>query len=408
MEHSRYDFIFAGFGLAGMSLLHAMGQYPAFKEKRVLVIDLDAKKDNDRTWSFWSEGIPELESIVHKSWRNGYVYDRQGQKIELELEKYRYFTIRGGDYYQLIHEHLNQFPNVTFVQDRIQTVDPDGTVHCDRGRFRGDLVFNSFFLRESMQPDDDTVFLWQHFKGWFVRTATPAFDPERFLLMDFRASHTDRSDFFYVLPFSQHTALIEFTEFSRDFYSQPEYNAKIRKYITDYLKLPEFEVVEEEFNAIPMTDALLGDLRTERVIRIGSMAGYIKASSGYCFTRTLEKNQALAREVMTTGKASPATVQSAGRFLAYDRAMLNLMASGKLHGWEMMPPLFRKLGGDKVFAFLDERTRFPDEVAVMATAPKKMAFIKFYLERGVRTLQNAFSRRQTTPGIQMIEQASAR
>jgi lycopene beta-cyclase len=380
-SNAPYDFVFAGFGLAGMSLFHEMSQYDGFADKRVLIIDLDEKKGNDRTWSFWSRGIPKLQEVVAKEWPNGYLIARNGKQIDLELKDYRYFTVRGQDFYAFIHRLIGESPNVTMVQDRIQKVNTDGTVQCERGDYRGEMVFSSFFLREEIKIDPESVFLWQHFKGWFIRTKKPAFDPDKFLLMDYRASSDDKSDFFYVLPFSDDRALVEFTEFSNDFYSDEEYNVKIRTYLKEHHGLTDYEIEEEEFNAIPMTDLKAENVVDGRVVKIGTVAGYVKASSGYCFTRTLEKNAALAAEVMQTGKARASTTASPARYLAYDRAMLSMLASGQVHGWQMMPRLFASLRGDRVFAFLDERSTIFQDIAVMMTVPNKLAFIRFYLNR---------------------------
>lgn len=377
----QYDFVLAGFGLAGMSLLHELSRHAGFAGKRILVIDADDKQKNDRTWSFWSETLYGLEDVVLKTWSEGTVYDTSGRKIPLEMKDYAYHTVRGLDYYNFVRAALAPFSNITYLQDEILSTDPSGTVRCVSGDYRGGKVFKSYFKREEIAVEKDSVFLWQHFKGWFIKTPQPKFDPGDFTLMDYRECHGDRTNFFYVLPHAEDRALVEFTEFSNEFYTQEEYDGMIADYLKKYWGIEEYEVEETEFNAIPMTDMQFAEPVQGNVIHVGTMGGYVKASSGYCFTRTHEKNRALAEAVMQGEAVTNKTLRSPKRYLAYDRAVLTLMATGRVRGQLLFPALFEKLGGDKVFRFLDEKVGFPQELEVMMSVPKKGQFISFYISR---------------------------
>lgn len=379
----QYDLVLAGYGLAGMSLLHALSKDERFPQKSVLVIDMDEKRSNDRTWSFWSDRDLGLGAITWKTWSDGTVYGPDGAEIPLDLRDYNYNTIRGLDYYEFVRKELAPFDNVTYVYDRILHADPSGRVDCSQGSYQGDLVVKSFFLREELPIDGGSEFLWQHFKGWFIKTPEDRFQADQVTLMDYRACSPDRTNFFYVLPQNTRQALVEFTEFSADFYSQEEYDQKIRDYLKTYWDLEDYEIEEVEFNAIPMTDAQFSEPVQGRLVHIGTLGGYVKASSGYCFTRTLDKNAVLARAIMD-GKAITADLlRGPSRFLAYDRVVLHLMATGKVHGQEMFSALFQKLGGDKVFRFLDERSKLPDELQVMLSVPHKPLFVGYYLRRAL-------------------------
>lgn len=380
----QYHYIFAGFGLSGMSLLYELSKYKHFKSKRVLVIDADDKTKNDRTWSFWSTELYGFESIVKKSWKEGYTYNANGKRIALELKDYTYHTIRGIDFYQFIKKQLEPFSNITFVQDTILYVEKSGEVVCQNAMYQGEQVFKSFFKREDIPNDLGESFVWQHFKGWFIKTQTPQFHPSEFLIMDYRDASDDKTNFFYVLPYSETEALVEFTEFSKTFYTQKEYDMLNRNYLEKYWHLTDYEIEETEFNAIPMTNYKFKNLVQEKVIIIGTLGGYIKASSGYCFTRTIEKNVLLAKTLMEGKTVSEKTLQSSFRFGLYDSAMLNLLATGKLLGKEVFPNMFRLLKGDYVFKFLDEKTNLLQEIQVMMTVPKKWRFIKYYIIRVFR------------------------
>ena len=65
---SRYDFIFLGAGCATLSIVMRMLKSEKFSEKKILLVDKEAKTKNDRTWCFWEKQDGFFESIVHKKY----------------------------------------------------------------------------------------------------------------------------------------------------------------------------------------------------------------------------------------------------------------------------------------------------------------------------------------------------
>jgi glycine/D-amino acid oxidase-like deaminating enzyme len=53
MRKDSFDYIIAGGGLAGLSLAFYLNESEHLRGKKVLIIDRDAKRRNDRTWCFW-------------------------------------------------------------------------------------------------------------------------------------------------------------------------------------------------------------------------------------------------------------------------------------------------------------------------------------------------------------------
>jgi len=51
-----YDYIIAGGGCAGLSLVMRMLKEPQLSTKKILIIDKDSKQLNDRTWCYWEKG----------------------------------------------------------------------------------------------------------------------------------------------------------------------------------------------------------------------------------------------------------------------------------------------------------------------------------------------------------------
>jgi lycopene beta-cyclase len=65
---ASYDYIIAGAGGAGLSLLHYLMEAPSLASKSILVIDKSFQKTNDRTWCFWDKNISSFENLVKNRW----------------------------------------------------------------------------------------------------------------------------------------------------------------------------------------------------------------------------------------------------------------------------------------------------------------------------------------------------
>ena len=233
-----------------------------------------------------------------------------------------YYTIQGKDYYQFAFDRINKASNVEFIQTEIIDSLPDGSVVTKRGSFKGDWVFKSYFSKADIPQDHKASFVWQHFKGRVIETDKPHFDPNEVTLMDFRISDKESTKFFYVLPFSEKSALVEYTEFSKDILQQDAYDTLLEDYIKNRMGIQQYRIIEEECDAIPMTDYDFGNPLNGKVLTIGTMAGYVKPSSGYCFTRTLERNKILVEMLKSQAGIQPKRLTSAMNFQWYEDVFL--------------------------------------------------------------------------------------
>lgn len=381
MVSQKFDYIFAGFGLSGMSLLYELSKDKHFEQKSVLVIDRDAKETNDRTWSFWHSEPHDFFHLAKKTWKKGWFYAQDGKEIALDLDRYSYSTIEGIDFYNFINKHLLQFSNIHRVFLDVVHVSDDGRVSTSENEYHGQKVFQSYFEKSDFQNQKSNYFLWQHFYGYRIKTETPAFDSSRFALMDYRYSDEKTTNFFYILPYSETEALVEFTEFSPRLYAEEDYVGKLENYIHSHLKLRDYSIDQIEFNAIPMTDFQLKSVVSKSVINIGSMAGYVKPSSGYAFTRTIERNKKLAALIIGEIEINEKHLNSSKTYKAFDNAVLYLMQSEKVHGGLIFSSLFDKLPADFVFKFLDEKAKPLELLRIMLSSPRKLEFIKYFLKR---------------------------
>ena len=186
-----YDYIIAGAGCAGLSLLYAILQSPNLQSKRTLVIDKSFEKANDRTWCFWEQEPGAYESLVCKTWEYISIHKDHFSTV-LPTAPFTYKMLQGLDFYEHIIAFAKTFPNVAWITAEVQSIEDEqgmGQIHWDGGAAKGKFIFSSILLFASLyamsQRANTLPFLWQHFKGQLVKFDQPVFDDKTARLMDF-------------------------------------------------------------------------------------------------------------------------------------------------------------------------------------------------------------------------------
>lgn len=377
-QSSEFDFIIAGGGLSGLSFLYEILSKSSFSDKRILIIDSERRHLNDRTWSFWERPEYNIPTIPSKQWKYGKLIDRSGDSINFNFDPFKYRTIRSSDYYQFIYDYAANRSNVVFYYDNILSCHPSGLVECSNAFFKGKLVIKSYYNKDKFQIPltGNNTLLWQHFKGWIIQTPQEIFQEDTVILMDYRIAKKDVTQFVYVLPFSKTEALIEYTEFSNRDFKTVDSDDYIKNYIKDYLCISDYLILEQEISSIPMTDYMFKPLINDKVINIGTNAGYVKPSSGYCFTRTILKVRNLVA-LLDNKKISVIKLRPRFSFWLFDSILLESISKGVFQGHDVFTQLFRKQNEKKrislVFKFLDEKTTFLENIKIIFSMPKKLS-----------------------------------
>ncbi len=374
MKH--YDYIIAGAGGAGLSLVYHLLQ-TRLRERSILIIDKDDKEQNDRTWCFWEQGAGAFEEIVHHRWSQMYFHGA-GYSELLDLNPYEYKMIRSSDFYRYVKALINKHPNVVWQSaevNQIREIGEGAQVTTTEGTFTADWLFSS--LRDPQEAFDLNGYNYflQHFKGWVVQTPTDFFYPEKATLMDFRVAQQGECRFFYVLPIDRRTALIEFTLFSPQLLPQHEYDQALRSYLSEFLSLGNYTVAHEEFGVIPMTDQPFAAQQRERIINLGTAGGMTKPSTGYTFQRIQQDSQQLVGAILRTGRPTRQTSVWQRRFHLYDSTLLHVMRRNGYSVKQIFTDIFQRNPAHRVLRFLDERTHFGEEIRV-ANSVDKGAFIR--------------------------------
>lgn len=356
-----------------------------FKEKSILLIDIDAKKTNNRTWCFWEKPNHDFEKIVSKKW-NSALFANQKMNRNLDIKPYQYNMIRGLDFYNLVFDLISKQENITFINDKVISFQEESNqvnVICENQKYACDKLFNSIYNPEIVKSQTKYPLLSQHFIGWFIKTKEAVFNPEMATFMDFSIQQKGNTKFMYVLPTSTNEALLEPTLFSHQLLKKEDYEAEILLYLKK-LGVSDYEITDKEQGNIPMTSFPFWENNTKNVIHIGSAGGWTKASTGFTFRHTMKKSKKLVAFLQsqsdTSTTFSMTNFGKKDKFWFYDLLFLDVLDKNNELGSEVFSSLFKKGNPSLIFKFLDEETTFLEDLQVMMKCPT-LPFIKALLGR---------------------------
>lgn len=381
----KYDVIITGAGAAGLSLAYYLSRSPLASSLSVLLLDKDAKKQNDRTWGFWTKESTPYDSLVSWSFEKAEFISTHFQKV-LSLAPFSYKVLQGRDFYDFVRRELAKLPNFHFRQEEVKALLPGeevAEVQTDVGSYRASWVFNSCFLNKELQKAAKrSLYLQQHFQGWIIEVPQPAFAVDTVRLFDFRTPQKGEMRFMYLIPHSPTRALVEFTLFSKQLLEPSAYKAALRKYIEGVLQQKEYKIIDEEWGVIPMTTYAFSAPQQGRIIPVGSLAGASKPSTGYTFLRIQQHCRRLV-SLLEQEKPPYVGVEAPARFRLYDAALLNIMEKRGEESERIFSDLFRNNPPARILKFLDEDTHLGEELQIMNSVPRGL-FVHSLLNLGVK------------------------
>lgn len=369
--NNQYDYIIAGAGCAGLSLLMRMMNEPFFANKKIAVVDASIKNTNDRTWCFWEKETDIFESIVHHQWRDLDFFS-SSYSNKLTIHPYVYKMIRGIDFYQFVINKSTEYSNIHWIKSAVLSVmnipeTNNAKVELSDQTIYASMVFNSI-LFEPIKTTQNQFYFQQHFKGWVIKTDQPSFNPSKATFMDFRVSQANGTTFMYVLPLSTTTALIEYTLFTENLLAQDEYNKALQKYIAQDLGINKYEIEHEEYGIIPMTNAQLPN-QDGNLIYIGIAGGQAKASSGYAFKFIQKRTASIVESLQLNKPITNSKSFSNVKGLLYDSVLLNVLHHKKMGGDQIFAQIFKKNKVTDVLAFLDNESSLLTDFKIMCSVP---------------------------------------
>ncbi len=377
MDH-HYDIAIVGLGCAGSHVLVKMLDHPEMKGKSIIVFD-DFQADSlDKTWSFWEKGTGNWDSLLLDQWIQGKFQTSQVE-IDLELNPYTYKTLKSKDVIAFAKAKLQQHPNATFVEARVDKIEEMdvATIHTNQGVFLSKLVLDSRVSPEFYQ-DTKAITLRQHFLGWHLKMDAEVFDPEQFVMMDYRLRDPGTTSFMYILPYAKTEALVEFTYFSPNLVADDVYESYLKQYIDTYLKSVNYTIEQTEQGVIPMTTYRFEKHHTPLVHKIGTAGGWVKSSTGYSFKLSEKRATQLISNYLA-GRNLDDGMQKK-RFRFYDDIMLDVLYQHNDRGHLLFENLYSNNPIGRIFSFLDEESSFLQELKIMLPLTS-LPFIKSFFKK---------------------------
>lgn len=382
MKSQEFDYIICGGGASGLLLLNGFLDDPFFKNKTILLIEKEEKNSNDRTWCFWEKESLPLDLPVAAHWTAAQ-FDASQFSLPFSLLPYRYKMVRSKPFYKGCYLKVKKSNRVTLLHAEVEKIDSLGTktsVTTATGEFISKCVFSSIYDPQNLYKQKKYPVLQQHFVGWFVRTKTVCFDPNRIRFMDFDIPQKGQTRFMYVLPLDSKNALFEYTLFSAELLPLDEYEKGIKNYL-EKMGINEYEIVEKEQGSIPMTSFPFEKENTPSLLHIGTAGGWTKASTGFTFLNT--KRQ-VKRLLLFLKENRPLTAfTSRNRFYYYDLLFLDVLSSHNALGGELFKQMFSKNTPQRIFRFLDEQTSKWEELRILSsfTFQQKFWFLRALVRR---------------------------
>lgn len=366
-----YDYILAGSGLSGLSLLYCLLTDNKLKKKNILVLDNSETIQNDKTFCFWEEGVGMFEPIVYKKWEN-LQFIGKDKTLGFKLSKYCYKMIRSSDFHEYVIALASKFNNVSFKYETITQISCQSNgalVKTETSEYLSQYVFNSTRLFDPKMNEDNT--LLQHFKGWFIQTESPIFNKDLATLMDFRLSQENGTSFMYVLPTSPTEALVEYTLFSKKVLSDEKYDLELSNYISEKLGISDYKVKNTEFGVIPMTTRKFIRHIGNRVINIGTAGGNTKASTGYTFQFVQKNTHKIIDRLKQEKSPAQGSPYLQRVFDWYDRTLLDVLLHDRMTGEQIFTKLFERNSPEKILEFLANDSNFMDRFKIRNSVPMK-------------------------------------
>lgn len=366
----KHDLIIAGGGCSGLSLVLEILDQSGWRDKRILLIDNAPKAGNDRTWCFWTRDPSKYKAILSKTWSEIHFAGLKGRQRKSASAPYTYCMVRSSDFYAMAHEKISRHPNVEFLYGHIERIHSgklEGEVWVQGERYTAPWVFNSCFTLSGLQGQAPDMVLWQHFKGWWIRTERPVFSSDTATLMDFRTPQVQGGHFLYVLPVNEHEALVEYTVFSSELLPRNLYDEALGAYLEAELGVGQYEIQEEEYGVIPMFDVAKPVQKGSRVINIGTVGGAVKPTTGYAFLRIQAQSRTLACQ-LASGK-DPILPTAPARFRFYDGLLLHLLCTRGHEAARIFDALFMRNPVSRIMRFLDEQSKLHEEGLLFGTLP---------------------------------------
>lgn len=372
MKTKEYNYIIIGAGLAGMSLVTRMLQHSFFDNKRVLILSKSTTEAENKTWCFWEAGIGYFDQLVHHYWQHLTFVGSNFSKTE-SIQPFAYKMVKSEDFFAYTTSKLSAANHVDIVYDSVSSIDAEkGTIATSAATYTAtDYIFSSIHTRpwqEQMPPEN--YLLLQHFKGWFIETKEPVFDPSVATMMDFSVSQQHGTTFMYCLPTANNKALVEYTLFTKDVLPAEAYEQALSEYLHK-ANLGEYTITQKEFGIIPMTNYIFPK-QEGKLVYIGTAGGATKASTGYTFYFVQKESERIINQLITGNYLHLTRTFEDKKYRLLDSTLLGILDEKNELGASIFETLFKKNAIKTLLKFLNNDSNFIQDIGIMNSVDKSL------------------------------------
>jgi len=370
---TRYDYIFVGTGASAALLLLQLEHRRLLADKKVLLIDRDIQSPAEKTFCFWAESqeniVTSIQPLLAHSWSILQLPDGRLQS----LEPLEYYQLNSSSLLAEVRTLAQKYgwPWMEAQVERIYSDDQGGRIRCGEETFVATWVFDSR-TPQYLPKTAGEIHLFQSFIGWTVRFEQALSQPAAMRLMDFDVPQQGHTQFMYVLPFDEHTALVELTRFGSSLVepaaTEEILDAYIQQHFGHYTRL------SDESGCIPMSNGRIDRALQKGVIPLGARNYNIKPSTGYAFKNMFQQAVGIAELLANEPTvAAPLNQLEQGpkknRFGFYDGLLLHILENKPELGKPIFEQLFRLTPAKDVFRFLEEKSSWREDIRLFSRLP---------------------------------------
>ena len=362
-----YDIVFAGAGLAGLSLAARLAALP--DPPRMLLVDPLQNDTSDRTWCHWQLHESIFDDAITHRWQCWSV-DKNHDQTAVGSTDIPYVRIPSDRFRQIAWERIKACPRAEFLRGMsvasIEEVSDRAVVHLSDGR-----RIESSWVLDSRPLQNDNAPWRQIFRGLELHSPETKLETSTVTLMDFQSAEPEGVRFFYVLPLDAHTALVEDTWLVPSHKTPAFSDDAIVSYASKNLAQTHWQIRHQEEGNLPMgfSPSASSAVEKKRIIPWGTTAGAVRASSGYAFSRIQAASERMASAWQRTGYPDPAAVHGSAFLDWMDRVFLRAMTDQPERVPEYFARLFQRVAPDALVRFLESEPRPADILQVMRALP---------------------------------------
>ena len=364
------DYLFVGLGASNCLLILELEKTGLLDKKQIIIIEPEQKNKKDKTYCFWATS-DDVEKIIPKNF-----IDKEWSQVILNgeiqnLDPLRYYHVSSLTLYEKALKIIKKHG----AEIKTQSLEISKSSH--QITIKGETCEPKFSFDSRPPLIEKTkkhFYINQSFVGWQIQTKVDTFNPQSFTMMDFEIPQDNATQFVYVLPFDTKNALVEVTRFGKELMTLKHGERLLKNYLKDY---PDYQVLDIEKGCIPMTDAVIPSEIYTNVRHMGARAGHIKPSTGYAFKSMSLDATTIASQIASGNKTiSSSSVQTRNnRFAFYDSLLLRILSEEPDLGKPIFKRLFHKIRASNILYFLDEESKFNEEINIFYSLQWK-PFIK--------------------------------